>query len=122
MRADPPVARGFRSREPSSPISRNTYGARIASTVSVRPPKARSDRAPTGAHREFTHRFEVHGHYKHYGPDTMLFKATQRDRPHKIVHHGPRGPVVRVRTPDFVKGPAHRPLVPKVRTYTNRGR
>ena len=95
-------------------------GSRIASTVSVRLPKTRTDRASNGAHREFSHRFEVRGHYKHFGPDTMLFKATARDRPQKICYHATRGPVVRVWTPDYVKGPADRPLVPKVRAYPTR--
>ena len=59
----------------------------------------------------------MRGHYKHFGPDTRLFKATRRDRPHKVLEHPTRGQIVRIWCPDFVKGPDDKPLVPKVRVY-----
>lgn len=105
-----------------TPVSRQVrrYAARknvpIASTVTVRSPRHRT-RADVTEHVEFSHRFEVRGHYKHYGPDTRLFRATERDRPHKVLEHPTRGRVVRIWCPDFVKGPEDKPLVPKVRVY-----
>ncbi len=69
---------------------------RIASTVTVRSPRSR--RAATfgdsTSHREFSHRFEVAGHYKHYGPGTRIFDATERDRPQKVINHSERGRIV----------------------------
>lgn len=106
-----------------TPISRQVRrnarrkGYQISSRVYVRSPRRPTQTIGPGEHIDFSHRFEVRGHYKHFGVDTRLFKATKRDQPHKIINHPTRGEVVRVWCPNFVKGPEDKPLVPKTRVY-----
>lgn len=92
-------------------------GYNISSRVYVRSPRHPRNPIVSGDHINFSHRFEVRGHYKHYSTDTRLFKATKRDQPHKIMNHPTRGEVVRIWCPNFVKGPEDKPLVPKTRVY-----
>lgn len=64
---------------------------------------------------DWSHRWEVRGHFKHHGPDTPVFRATERRNPSKIIDHPVRGRCVRFWCPPFVKGPENKPLIPKVR-------
>jgi hypothetical protein len=109
-----------------TPVSRQVRrsserkGTQISLTVTVRSPRRhQTPSSLVGEGRDYSHRFEVRGHYKHFGPDTRLFRATQRDRPNKILKHPTRGQIVRIWCPDFVKGPDDKPLVPKVRIVPN---
>lgn len=82
--------------------------------VVIRQPKHRY--VPKDEHEkiDWSHRWEVRGHFKHFttGP---IFRATERERPEKILDHPERGRCVRIWTPPFIKGPEDKPLIPKVR-------
>jgi hypothetical protein len=111
---------GFAPRQVSRQVRRNAErrDRPIAEVVHVRSPRHQS--IARGGEVHYSHRFEVRGHYKHYGPYTQLFRAVKRDRPHKIIVHPERGPLVRIWCPDFVKGPEDQPLVPKTRVWKAR--
>jgi hypothetical protein len=84
-------------------------GRRIALTVQVRQPKTR----PVGRNgtANYSHRFEVRGHYMHFPGGTKLADAD----PAKLSFVPGRGFVRKVWCPPHVKGPQDKPLVPKVR-------
>lgn len=84
-------------------------GRKIALTVQVRPPKSK----PVGRNGKanYSHRFEVRGHYMHFPEGTKIGDAD----PEKLSFVPGRGFVRKVWCPPHVKGPADRPLVPKVR-------
>lgn len=94
-------------------------GRQIALTVSIKQSKRRSDSA-AGGHRDYSHRFEVRGHYKHHfeekpnGDLNKVFERYANKHPDKVLNiQGQR--CVRFWTPPYVKGPGDKPLVPKVR-------
>jgi hypothetical protein len=72
---------------------------------------------PSGSKRDidWSHRWEVRGHFKHMGPDTREYKAAERNRPEKIIDVSGRGLCVRKWCPPFIKGPEDKPFVPKLR-------
>ena len=86
-------------------------GQQIPLTVTVRQPKQTSKRDPSGERANYSHRFEVRGHYMHFshGP---IFDATE---PANICDVPGIGPCRRVWCPPHVKGPQDRPLVVKRR-------
>ena len=89
-------------------------GANIAKVVRVKLPKSWRDGQPPqrAGSIEFSHRFEVRGHYKFYRESTRLAQA----QPEKLSWVPERdGYFRRIWCPPFVKGPADKPLVPKVR-------
>lgn len=87
-------------------------GAEIAKIVRVKLPRSyRNGRARNGS-VEFSHRFEVRGHYKFFPESTRLAQAA----PEKLSWVPEReGYFRRVWCPPFVKGPIDKPLVPKTR-------
>lgn len=86
-------------------------GGRVALAVRVRPPKKRPRQDDDRRHIDFSHRFEVRGHYKHFPVGTKLADS----RPDKCVDHPTLGRCRRIWCPPFVKGPEDKPLIPKVR-------
>jgi hypothetical protein len=87
-------------------------GQRIALTVRVTPPKSRRQPSNPDNARNYSHRFEVRGHYMHFGEDTRIGGAD----PTKLSFVPGRGFVRKVWCPPHVKGPENKPLIPKVRT------
>lgn len=90
--------------------------AKIALTVKIRIGR-RQYRSPlTDAERrggsQWSHRREVRGHFKHYGPGTRIFDAASAE---KVMRDDERGEHVRVWCPSFVQGPEDKPLIPKRR-------
>jgi hypothetical protein len=85
--------------------------------VSIRQNNRRTKGDPSGQHIDYSHRFEVRGHFKHFGPDTRLFQASG---PAKVLDLPDRGACVRLWCPPFVKGPADKPLIPKRRKLAAR--
>lgn len=86
---------------------------RISLVVHIRQPKSRSKpEARNGEKRDFSHRFEVRGHYKYFPQGTRLADALPED---KLTHVPGRGLCRKVWCPPFVKGPTDKPLIPKVR-------
>jgi hypothetical protein len=85
-------------------------GGQVALTVRVRPPRraVRHDVVPS--YRDWTHRWEVRGHYKHFRTGT-IYDA----HPDRRVPTADGGDCVRVWCPPHVKGPQDKVLVPKVR-------
>jgi hypothetical protein len=86
-------------------------GGRVTLTVHVRTPKRRLRSDPSGHHIDYSHRFEVRGHYKHFPVGTKLADSA----PTKLVTHPTLGQCRRIWCPPFVKGPEDKPLIPKVR-------
>lgn len=84
-------------------------GRKIALTVQVRPPKSK----PVGRNGKanYSHRFEVRGHYMHFPEGTKVGDAA----PEKLSFVPGRGFVRKVWCPPHVKGPIDKPLIPKVR-------
>jgi len=107
--AQPQVSRQTRraSERTETPIAQRVY---------VRAPTRRSRGDEDGRRREYSHRFEVRGHYRHFGAGTRLYRAVARDQPDKLLDVPSRGSCVRVWCPPFIKGPADKPLVVKSRT------
>jgi hypothetical protein len=107
--AQPQVSRQVRrvSERTETPIAQRVY---------VRAPTRRSRSDESGPRREYSHRFEVRGHYRHFGASTRLYRAVARDRPEKLLDLPSRGSCVRIWCPPFVKGPVDKPLVVKSRT------
>ncbi len=86
-------------------------GARISDIVVVR--QARHPARPgDGAKIDYSHRFEVRGHFAHYGPETRLY---QHSAPGYLKPCPRCGTCRRIWVPPYVKGPETKPLVPKVR-------
>ena len=61
---------------------------------------------------DFSYRFEVRGHYKHFSEGTRIAQANV-DR---MINIPGKGNVVRIWCPPFVKGPSDKPLVIKNRS------
>lgn len=88
------------------------HGGRVALTVSIRQPKRRPRSHDAPSHpRDWSHRWEVRGHYKHFPVGTKLADS----RPDKLVDHPTLGQCRRIWCPPHVKGPESKPLVPKLR-------
>jgi hypothetical protein len=94
-------------------------GRKVALTVRVKQNKRRVSN-PSGGERDYSHRFEVSGHYKHHfeekpnGEPNKIFEKYANKNPDKVLNiQGQR--CVRFWTPPFVKGPEDKPLVPKIR-------
>lgn len=87
-------------------------GRRIPQVVHVRQPKSRPRRDVSRGRANYSHRFEVRGHYMHFDESTRV----GRSDPTKLSFVPGRGFVRKVWCPPHVKGPTDRPLVPKVRT------
>jgi hypothetical protein len=85
-------------------------GRRIALTVAVRAPKSKRPVGQNGR-VNYSHRFEVRGHYMHFPEGTRLADAD----PTKLSFVPGRGFVRKVWCPPHVKGPQDKPLIPKVR-------
>lgn len=85
-------------------------GRQIALTVQVQQPRRRASAKGEGT-RDFSHRFEVRGHYMHFPEGTRLADSD----PTKLSFVPGRGFVRKVWCPPHVKGPTDKPLVPKVR-------
>lgn len=109
---DAPLSRRQRARELRK-------GRQIALVVRVKPPKRRASKH-SGSARDFSHRFEVAGHYIHHferkadGTPNSVFARYATKRPDKVVQIGGQD-CVRFWQPPHVKGPEGKPLVPKVR-------
>lgn len=87
-------------------------GHSVAQTVVVRPPKRRTTAVSEPDGRNFSHRFERRGHYKHFPAGTRLADAA----PEKLSWSTERGEYVRrLWCPPHVVGPADKPFIPKVR-------
>lgn len=90
-------------------------GWKIASQVYIRPVrKGGHPHEPTGNERQFSHRFWVRGHMKHFPIGTRL--ATHRPdlvKPCTRTGVASCGLCRRVWTPPFIKGPEDKPLVMK---------
>lgn len=84
-------------------------GQAVALTVKVRSPKSKS--VKRGGSRNYSHRFEVAGHYMHFPEGTKVADAD----PTKLSFVPGRGFVRKVWCPPHVKGPEDKPLIPKVR-------
>lgn len=99
-------------REVSRQVRRRAEreGKRLAYEVRVKQgPRTRP--VSRGGKADYAYRFEVRGHYKHYGEDTKLAQAD----PSKLAYVPGRGMCRRIWCPPFVKGPPEKPLVQKVR-------
>jgi hypothetical protein len=75
---------------------------------------------PTGNERNYSHRFWVRGHVKHFGRDTRVYQnredlVTPCTRPVGSKCEG--GFCRKVKTPPFIKGPSNKPLVAKSRVW-----
>jgi hypothetical protein len=103
------LVEGEASRQEKRHVARK--GGRIALTVKVREPKRRPRTDGEAQHVDYSHRWEVRGHYKHFPAGTKLADAA----PQKLVKHPTLGQCRRIWCPPHVKGPANKPLVPKVR-------
>jgi len=90
-------------------------GGRVALTVRVSSPKRRPrDDHDQRKHIDYSHRFEVRGHYKHFPRGTRL-----ADHDPSNIKPCPRcNECRRIWCPPFVKGPEDKPLIPKVRVVT----
>lgn len=90
-------------------------GGQIALTVHIRQSTRRA-RGGVGRHIEYAHRFETRGHYKYFPEGTRLADA----KPEKLSWVPEKGAYMRrIWCPPFVKGPADKPLVPKIRTVSH---
>lgn len=94
-------------------------GRNIALTVRVKQSKRRVSN-PSDNRADFSHRFEVRGHYTHHfetkpdGSPNKVFERYANKNPDKVLTI--QGlPCVRFWTPPYVKGPIDKPFVPKVR-------
>lgn len=89
----------------------------IPLTVQVRRRRGVSPAAPSGEHPDWTHQWEVMGHYKHVtkGPHVQdlskLKPCSRRDQFGLTCPNGCR----REWVPPHIKGPEHKPFVPKMR-------
>jgi hypothetical protein len=94
-------------------------GRNISLTVQVRQQRRRVS-ASSGGSVNFSHRFEVRGHYTHHfetkpdGTPNKVFERYANKHPDKVMSVGGQ-PCVRFWTPPYVKGPVNKPFVPKVR-------
>lgn len=94
-------------------------GREIALTVQVKQSKRRVSKQSENR-ADFSHRFEVRGHYTHHfetkpdGTPNKVFERYSRLHPEKVLTIQDQ-PCVRFWTPPFVKGPIDKPFVPKVR-------
>lgn len=92
-------------------------GWKIAQMVYVRPTRKGGSRATSNLenHRDYSHRFWVSGHYKHFPVGTRV-ADTRLDLVRPCTRHGaaacPMG-CRRIWTQPFIKGPEDKPLVPK---------
>ena len=108
---------------PLSPRQRDrelAKGRDIALTVQVRQSR-RSVAAATGEGRaNYSHRFETRGHYRHHfelksdGTPNKTYASCLGKDPSRLIEIDDR-PCFRFWVPPFVKGPADKPFVPKVR-------
>jgi hypothetical protein len=81
-------------------------------SVSIKQPTRRTMRRNAEpVERDWSHRWEVRGHFKHYGEDTPV----GRSNPGRIIETSTHGRCVRIWCPPHVKGPSDKPLIPKVR-------
>lgn len=93
----------------------------IALTVQVRQTKRYTSTSQTNGAANYSHRFETRGHYKHYfeakpdGTPSKVFERCHTKDPSRVVTVNGK-PCFRFWVPPFVKGPADKPFVPKVRT------
>lgn len=103
---DAPLTRQIRRQAERS-------GAIIAKTIFVKHSQRRS--APTdhddAEHLDYSHRFEVRGHWKYYPEGTRTADA----RPDLLRYVPGRGMCRKIWCPPFVKGPEDKPLVVKTR-------
>lgn len=94
-------------------------GQQVALTVQVKQSKRRISK-PSENRADFSHRFEVRGHYTHHfetkpdGTPNKVFERYARKHPDKVLSVQGE-PCVRFWTPPYVKGPIDKPFVPKVR-------
>lgn len=94
-------------------------GRRISLTVSVKQGKRKVSNK-TGSRADYSHRFEVAGHYTHNfeekpdGTPNKTFQRCAAKHPEKVMTIQGK-PCVRWWTPPHVKGPVDKPLVPKIR-------
>lgn len=89
-------------------------GWQIAQMVYVRPTRKGPRREPTGEEREYSHRFWVSAHYKHFPLGTRMADARpDLVKPCTRIGDASCGRCRRVYTPPFIKGPEDKPLVPK---------
>lgn len=88
-------------------------GRELAAAIEIKRPRQRRARASDHAgESRYSHRFEVIGHYAHYGPGTWLFEHSAAEKRGRC----PRcGSCRRVWRGPHVRGPAERPLVLKTR-------
>lgn len=94
-------------------------GRNISLTVQIKQSKRRAA-ASGGSSANLSHRFEVRGHYTHHfetkadGTPNKVFERYSKKHPEKVLNIQGQ-PCVRFWTPPYVKGPADKPFVPKVR-------
>lgn len=88
-------------------------GARISQTVWVKHNQTRTRPDPDHESEkiDYSHRFEVRGHWKYYPEGTQMADA----RPDLLRYVPGRGLCRKIWCPPHVKGPEDKPLVPKTR-------
>lgn len=102
----------LREGQPAEPGHR---GAGVPSfEVVIREP-TRSEHEPTAQTVDWSHRWEVRGHFKHFRKGAVYESNPDR----RIEADGDS--YVRVWCPPFVKGPANKPLIPKTHVYVGKG-
>jgi hypothetical protein len=95
-------------------------GQRVPLTVKVRQAKRSAAYSGANSMANYSHRFEVAGHYTHNfetkadGTPNKTFERCANKHPEKVMTIEEM-PCVRWWTPPHVKGPSDKPLVPKVR-------
>jgi hypothetical protein len=108
-----PLSRRQRERELKK-------GREIALTVQVRQARRYTSTSNSSGTANYSHRFETRGHYKHYfetkangEPSKTFERCHARDSSRIVVIDGK--PCFRFWVQPFVKGPADKPFVPKIR-------
>lgn len=98
-------------------------GMEIAPEVTVRRSRKRTAPESRGGHTDYSHQFEVSGGYVHHfetkadGTENIQFQRMKRAHPDRMITVKGR-PCFRFWRGDYVKGPADKPLVRKVRRLT----
>lgn len=97
----------------SRPVRRRAEreGVKPALYVDVRTSAGQAGGTSAHGTIEWTQRWTVRGHWKHFGEHT----AVARRHPSRVIDVPGRGRCVKVWCPPFIKGPADKPLVLKTR-------
>lgn len=108
---------------PLSPRQRQrelAKGREIALTVRVKQSKRAATSSAEPGRANYSHRFETRGHFRHHfelkgdGAPSKTYAACLRKDSTRLLEVGGK-PCFRFWVPPFVKGPADKPFVPKIR-------